>query len=57
MKKIEKQGQQGRVAFNECNPTHDPAIRIIGKEPSRTQNKNRLGHTAKHVKGDYFNDT
>jgi hypothetical protein len=40
---MKKQDQYGRVAFNEHNANKTQQNRTIGKEPSKTPNKNRTG--------------
>jgi hypothetical protein len=46
--KYEKLDHQGRAALYERNPNTTQQHTTTGKEPSRTPNKNRTGHKAKH---------
>jgi hypothetical protein len=51
MLKYDKQDQQGKAAFNEHKPPHDPATRTSGKEPRRIQTKEETIVTDKEIKG------
>jgi hypothetical protein len=44
----EKQDQQAKGGVQWPQPPHDQRHRTTGKEPSRTPNKSRTGHNAKH---------